>query len=113
MTSGVFDGIWSHGQKLFAYDEGVTSGRSFLGFIEPSNLVADVVEARTRVGFVPNEEHRLIATPSETFPYGTETMIVCGTAKFEVLSVKEIYSGEKVSHRECMLLKAGEVESDA
>ncbi len=113
MKSGVFDGVWFHGQKLYAYDEGVTSGRSFLGFIEPSNLVADVAETRTRAGFVPNEEHRLIAAPWETFPYGTETVIVCGTAKFEVVSVKEIYNGEKVSHRECMLLKVGEVESDA
>ena len=113
MTAGVFDEVWSYGQKLYAYDKGVTSGRSFSGFLEPLNLVTDVSETKTRVGLVPNEEYRLIAEPSEIFPYGTETVIACGSTKYEVISVKEIYCGEKVSHRECLLLKVGEVESYA
>lgn len=113
MTAGVFDGVWNYGQKLCAFDEGVTSGRSFLGFLEPLKLAADSSETRSGAGLVPNEEYRLIAAPSETFPYGTETVIVYGNAKFEVLSVKEIFNGGKISHRECVLLKVGGVVSDA
>ena len=113
MTAGVFDGIWSYGQKLIIHDKGEASGRSFMGFIEPLNLTADVSEAGNRAGLIPNEEYRLIAEPSETFPYGTDSVIVCGNTRFEVRSVKEIYSGEKIYHRECVLLKVGEVQKDA
>ena len=113
MTARVFDEVWSYGQKFLAYDDGVTSGRSFLGFVEALNLAADSSETRVRAGLIKKEEYRLIAAPSETFPYKTETVIICGSSKFEVLSVKEIYNGEKVSHRECVLLKVGEVKSDA
>lgn len=84
-----------------------------MGFIEPLNLTSGAPEVRNRAGLIPNEEYRLIAPPSETFPYGTESVIIFGNATFEMLSVKEIYSGEKVSHRECVLIKVGEEQSDA
>ncbi len=113
MTAGVFDGVWPYGQKLYAYDGESTSGRVFSGFLEPVNLGSADLETRDRAGTVAEEMYRLIAAPKETFPYGTATVIVCGTVKYEVLSVKEVFDGAKVSHRECILLKAGEVKSGA
>ena len=113
MTAGVFDGIWPYGQTLRAFDAGSSDGREFMGFMEPLSFTDYATEERTGAGIVYKEKYRLLAAPAESFPCGTETVIVCGSVKYEVLSIKEICDGEEISHRECILLKAGEVESDA
>ena len=113
MTAGVFDGVWPYGQTLRAFDADSVNGREFMGFIEPLSLADTVSEKRDRAGRVSEEKYRLIAAPAETFPYRSATLIVCGSAKYEILSIKEIHNGEKISHRECVLLKVGEAASDA
>lgn len=113
MKKGIFDEVWRFGRKLLAFDVGSVAGREFYGFIEPMSFGSVVSETRDRMGVIPTEEYRLIAAPVETFPCGTETQIVCGNAKFELLAIKEVYDGEKISHRECVLLKVGEVTANA
>ena len=112
MTNGVFDGVWRYGRRLLALDESSAGGREFYGFLEPMSLSSEISETRNKAGLVPSEEFRLIADPAESFAYGTATTIVSGNIKFEVLSVREVYDGEKISHRECVLLKVGEVISN-
>lgn len=113
MKKGVFDEVWRFGQKLFVFDAGSVVGREFYGFIEPMSFGSANSESRDKAGGIPTEEYRLIAAPAETFPYGTATQILCGTAKFELLATKEVFDGKKISHRECILLKVGEVNSNA
>lgn len=113
MTKGVFDGLWRYGQKLHAFDEGSDQGREFYGFLESMSFSSAAQESRDRAGIVPDEEYRLIVEPAEALAYGKATMIVCGGTKYELLSVEEVYDGDKVSHRECVLLKVGEVDGDA
>lgn len=113
MTNGVFDGVWRYGRRLLAFDESSAGGREFYGFLDPMSLSSVVSETRNKAGLVPTEEFRLIVEPAETFAYGTATTIVCGNIRFELLNVREVYDGEKISHRECVLLKVGEVEKDA
>ena len=113
MTKGVLDEIWSFGQKLFAFDASSVVGREFFGFLEPMSFGSAVSETRDRMGVVPTEEFRLIAAPTETFSCGSATQIICGNAKFELCSVKEVFDGEMISHRECVLLKVGEVIKNA
>lgn len=113
MKKGIFDEVWRFGRKLLAFDAGSVAGREFYGFLEPMSFGFAVSETRDRMGVVPTEEYQLIAAPAETFPYGAATQIVCGNAKFELLAVKEVFVGEKISHRECVLLKVGEVISNA
>ncbi len=111
--SGVFDGLWGYGRKMSAYDGGLALGREFRGFLEPMNPLSGAEEARDKVGVLPTEKYLLLAEPAEAFACGSATSIICGGVRFELLSVREVFNGEKVSHRECVLLKVGEVESDA
>ena len=113
MTKGAFEGVWRHGRRLIAFDESTSVGREFYGFIEPLSFGTEVSEVRDRAGIVPAEKYRLIAEPSEEFSCGTATRLVCGNMSFELVSVKEVFDGEKITHRECVLLKTGEVASNA
>jgi len=113
MTAGVFDGVWPYGQTLRAFDADSVNGREFTGFLEPLSLTDCDAEERTEAGIVCKEKYRLIASPSETFPYGPATLIVCGSIKYELLSIKEVQAGEKISHRECVLLKVGKAAGNA
>ncbi len=113
MSYGVFDGLWRFGQRMRAFDANSSGGRNFYGFIEPMSLSLVDSETRGRTGVSPQEQFWLIAEPSETFSGGTSTTIVCGSERFELLSVKEVFAGQRVSHRECVLLKVGEVDSGA
>ena len=110
--SCIFDGLWRYGQKLFAYDCSSAEGRQFSGFLEPMNLRSAEAKKRDKAGILPTEEYLLLAEPTEAFDCGCKTTIVGGGLKFELLSVREVFDGEKVSHRECVLLKVGEVGSD-
>ncbi|NCB73455.1 MAG: hypothetical protein EOM51_01740 [Clostridia bacterium] len=111
--SGIFDGLWRYGQKLVAFDGGATEGREFRGFLEPMNLHLEAEEKRCKAGVLPTEKYLLLAEPTEVFACGRTTIVVCGGISFELLSVREVLDGEKVTHRECVLLKVGEVKSDA
>lgn len=113
MKKGIFDDVWRFGQKLVAFDAGSVAGREFYGFLEPMSFSSAVSETRDRTGVIPTEEFRLIAAPAETFPCGTATKFLYKNAKFELLAVKEVFDGEKISHRECVLLKVGEVAANA
>ena len=113
MTKGVYDGLWRFGQTLFAYDGASVGGRGFRGFLEPMSLNSGEPERRDKAGIVPTEHYLLIAEPKEAFAYGKATLVVLGSTQYELLSVKELHDGEKISHRECVLLKIGEVETNA
>lgn len=111
--SGIFDGLWRYGQKLSAFDSVSAEGREFRGFLEPMNQHSEAEEKRNKAGILPTEKYLLLAEPTETFACGSATVIACGDLRFELLSVREVLDGEKLTHRECVLLKVGEVKSDA
>lgn len=113
MKSGVFNEIWRYGQRLVAYDSASAAGREFMGFLEPMNFYSGASSVRSKAGLIPTEKFRLISEPDELFPSGTSTRIVCGGSAFELLSVNEVFDGERIAHRECVLLKTGEVMADA
>ena len=113
MTAGVFDGLWPFGQRFVAFDADAPEGREFAGFIEPISAALGVNETRVRAGVLPEESFRLIASPSESFPRGTATVLVSGDVRYEVKSVKEIYAGERICYRECVVMKTGKAGDDA
>lgn len=85
----------------------------FHGFLEPMDRRTSIARIRSKAGIVQTEKFRLFAEPGETFPAGEGTKIVAGNEEFRLLRVKAMYDGEKVTHRECVLLKTGEVKKDA
>ncbi|MGI5979346.1 MAG: hypothetical protein ACOX66_07605 [Oscillospiraceae bacterium] len=111
--SGRFDALWRFGRTLTTIDEVSPAGRTFRGFLEPMDRRASTEKIRTKVGFVPKEKFRLFAEPGETFPAGEGTKLVCGREVFRLLRAKAMYDGETLTHRECVLLKTGEVETGA
>lgn len=111
--SGIFDGLWRYGKKLCVFDGSSAEGRQFYGFLEPMNLRSAEAEKRDKAGILPTEEYLLLAEPTKAFACASATTIIGGGMKFELLSVREVFDGEKVSHRECVLLKVGEVDRDA
>lgn len=113
MKNNTFEGIWKFGRKFRAYDGTEDDGREFMGFVEPVNPDCSEDEIRSKAGIVVQEKFRLISEPKEAFPFGKDTRIVCGASEYKLLSINEIYDGEKVSHRECILLKSGKVKNDA
>lgn len=93
--------IRRHGRELVAAD---TSGeRSFFGFLEPLGAQSAAGGERSRAGVVSHERFRLVAEPAEEFSQGLSTRVRCGETEYKVLSIREIYAGEELSHRECVL----------
>ena len=109
MSGGVFDGIWRFGRELEVFSPDSLSGRRFLGFLEPLSLTDGESFDRGKPYLIPKERFRLIAPTEEDFFAGTAKRLDCGGECFEVVSIKEIYLGEAVTHREVLLLRTGEV----
>jgi len=64
-------------------------------------------------GIVQKEKYRLFAEPGEVFPGGEGSKITAGNEEFRLLRAKALYDGETLTHRECVLLKTGEVKKNA
>lgn len=111
--SGRFDALWRFGRTVTAFDETSPAGRTFRGFLEPMDRRSSTEKIRTKAGFAPKEKFRLFAEPKEAFSAGEETRLVCGGEEFRLLRAKAMYDGETVTHRECVLLKTGEVKTGA
>lgn len=109
----VFGDIWCFGQTLTVFSDDGTNSRKFLGFIEPLGLKDTVAAVRKKPGIVRKEKYRLIAEPEEDFFGGCASCVGIDGHRFEILGIKKIYYGDKVSHRECVLIKTGEVTKDA
>lgn len=112
MSNNVFDGIWEFARRLTVFSPDGLESRQFLGFLEPMSLTVYDDESRKKPFILPKEKFRLIAQPEEDFFGGSADRIVCGGCNFEILSVKPVFIGEKITHRECVLLKRGEVTDD-
>ena len=95
--------LWRYGRIMTAADE--SGERDFLGFLEPLSGEAQVL--RTKAGAVSRERFRLIAEPGEGFSAGLSTRVLCAGTEYRLLSIRDIYAGEVLSHRECVLRKAG------
>ena len=113
MSGSFFDGIWNFGQMLCAFDPESDEGRDFRGFVEPIKKDSDTMMHRDRMGIVSDKKFRLICEPSEIFPLGLETKIVFDYGIYELLSISEVYEGNIISHRECIIRKIGEVKNNA
>ena len=109
MSCGVFGGIWRFGRELEVFPPESSSGRRFLGFLEPLSLTDGESFDRGKPYLVPRERFRLIAPPEEDFFGGKARRVDCGGECFELVSIKEIYLGEAITHREALLLRTGEV----
>ncbi|MEF9971340.1 MAG: hypothetical protein RR731_03395 [Oscillospiraceae bacterium] len=109
--TAAFDGIWSFARVLTAFAGTATKGRKFLGFLEPLRPAETAKRVRTKAGFLPRERFRLLAEPKEDF--SGITRLVCGGDEFEILSVQEVYLGNLISHRECILKRTSEVSLNA
>ena len=103
----ILDGLWQFGRMLFIRDEKSGEERAFRGFLEPLNLTAVEREKRSRAGVVQKEKFRLIAEPTESFFQGRDRLVRCGNSQFEIISIKELYCGDIISHRECILRRRG------
>ncbi len=103
----VLDGLWQFGRMLFIRDEVSGEERAFRGFLEPLNLTAVEREKRSRAGVVQTEKFRLIAEPDESFSGGRDRLICSDNCEFEIIRIKELYYGDIISHRECILLRRG------
>ena len=110
---GRFDGLWRFGRSVTAFDAVSPTGRTFHGFLEPMDRRSSTEKIRTKAGFAPKEKYRLFAEPGEMFPDGEATKLVCGGEVFKLLRARAMYDGETVTHRECVLLKTGEVTTGA
>ena len=86
-----------------AFDGDSDESRVFRGFLEPLSLNESIPTVRVKPGIFVRERYRLIAEPEETFPAGAATRIFSGSVEFEVLNIKELYDGERVTHRECIV----------
>ena len=111
--TGRFDALWRFGRTVTAFDAASPAGRTFRGFLEPMDRRSSTEKIRTKEGFAPKEKFHLFAEPGETFPAGEGTKLVCGGEIFQLLRAKAMYDGETVTHRECVLLKTGEVKTGA
>ncbi|MEG0940511.1 MAG: hypothetical protein RSE64_01320 [Oscillospiraceae bacterium] len=107
MNGSIFEGIWDCARGLCAFDSASPAGRSFRGFLEPLQ-VGDGIVVRKKPGIVSRERFRLIAEPCEAFSGGVGMRISCGGDEFELLAVREVFAGDEISHRECVLRKTGE-----
>lgn len=111
--SGRFDCLWRFGRILTLFDTRSPSGRTFRGFLEPMDRRTSTERIRTKAGLATKEKYRLFAEPRETFPEGEGSRLQCGGEFFRLLRAKAMYDGETLTHRECVLLKTGEVTEDA
>jgi hypothetical protein len=110
--SGVFDGIWQFGREMTAVSsDGEES--VFRGFLEPMSLTDAKTFLHSPAGTVCKEQFRLLAEPSATSLCGDAVQVNCGGSTFAVLAVKELYCAGKVSHRQCVLVRRGEVTGNA
>lgn len=112
MKGEVFDGIWEFARSLTVFSPDGVESRLFLGFLEPLSLTDHVSSERKKPFILPKERFRLISQPAEDFYGGKAMLVACGGEIFEILSVKPVYLGEEVTHRECVLLRTGEVAGD-
>ena len=110
---GRFDALWRFGRSVTVFDTASPAGRTFRGFLEPMDRRSSTEKIRTKAGFAPKEKYRLFAEPEETFPDGEGTKLVCGDEVFKLLRARAMYDGGTVTHRECVLLKTGEVTTGA
>lgn len=113
MKRGAFEGIWKFGRTLTIFDPDSSDSRTFLGFLEPLSLTGYQRSIRKKAAVLFKEKFRLIAEPGEDFYSGRAVKIACGADEFEILTIKTLYMGEKTSHRECILLRIGEVAENA
>lgn len=97
--------LWRFGRIFSASDPQGGNKRSFKGFLEPLGT-AETMSVRTKAGLMSAERFRLIAEPGESFPEGVSARISCAGTNFRLLSIREIYAGGELSHRECVLRKA-------
>lgn len=104
--------IWRFGRLMTAKDPNGEE-RGFQGFLEHLTLSDGAAVERGRAGILQKERFRLIAEPEERFACGTATRVLCGGAEYRVLSIREVYVGGELSHRECILKRVCGVEGDA
>lgn len=111
--SGRFDGLWRFGRTLTVFDADAPEGRTFRGFLEPMDRRTSTDRIRSKAGIIQREKYRLFAEPGEFFPGGEGSKITVGNEEFRLLRAKAMCDGETVTHRECVLLKTGEVKKNA
>ncbi len=110
--AGRFDGIWKYARSLIISAPDGSQSRPFLGFLEPISLTDPVSSERRRPFILPKEKFRLISEPGEDFYGGGAVYVSCAGEMFEVLSVKPVYIGGEITHRESVLVRTGEAASD-
>ncbi|NCC68664.1 MAG: hypothetical protein EOM14_10830 [Clostridia bacterium] len=110
--SGVFDGIWQFGREMTAVSsDGEES--VFRGFLEPMSLTDAKTFLHSPAGAICKEQFRLLAEPAATALCGDAAQVICGKSTFAVLAVKELFYSGEVSHRQCVLVRKGEVTGNA
>lgn len=108
-----FGDIWYFAQTLTVFNTDGTKSHEFKGFIEPLGLTDTVTSIRKKPGIVKKEKYRLISEPEEDLYGCCASHVEFGGYRFEIISIKNIYYGDKVGHRECVLIKTGKVTKNA
>lgn len=109
MSGGFTGWAWEYAQSLTVIGPEKDESREFKGFIQPESVTARPSSGR-RPGLRHRERYRLLAHPEEDLFGGRAGTVRWGERLFELLAVKEIYIGDALSHRECVLLEMGEAE---
>ncbi|MDR0951450.1 MAG: hypothetical protein LBM18_00795 [Oscillospiraceae bacterium] len=112
MSAGLFGEVWRFAGALTVFSLDGSESREFRGFLEPLSLTQEPEFSRERPFALPRERFRLISEPGEDFYGGSAIKISRGGEIYELLTVKPIYFGETVTHRESVLLRTGEVTAD-
>lgn len=107
MSGGFTGWAWEYAQSLSVSGPEGGGSREFKGFIQPQSMSARPSSGR-RPGLRNRERYRLLAHPEEDFFRGRAAAVRWGERLFELLAVKEVYIGDALSHRECVLLEMGE-----
>ena len=110
---GICEGIWGCAQTLTVFNGDGTLSRSFRGFIEALELSDSERELVKKPGLIAMEKYRLVSDPDEDFYEGKASQIEYAGYLFKILYQENIYVGDIISHKECVLLKTGEVKSNA
>lgn len=107
-----FDGIWKYARTMKVMSPDSNERHDFKGFLENVNPDGIKKFYRTKTGKISAMKFRLISEPREDFFDGKASGILRGDRSYEILSIKDIYIGDEISHRECILRLSGEGVQD-